>query len=170
MAKLIIICGLPGTGKTTLAKELSKKLHIVCFHKDTFKEKLFDLLDGKSEKDSIRIGMQAIKLFFTIIEEQLSRNIDIIVEAPFNFSADYPLIKKWKNKYKLDIFTVICLIDKKIRAKRIKNRKRHNAHKERDRKINLDDKFNYKDIPGKQIRLNTNKPTKKLVKEIISKL
>ena len=42
MTKLIIICGLPGSGKTTLASELSKQTGIVCLHKDSIKEKLFE--------------------------------------------------------------------------------------------------------------------------------
>jgi adenylate kinase family enzyme len=40
MSKVIIVCGLPGSGKTTLSRELSKRLGIVCLHKDSIKEKL----------------------------------------------------------------------------------------------------------------------------------
>jgi predicted kinase len=170
MSKLIIVCGLSGSGKTSLAKELSKKMKIICFHKDSLKEKLFELLNGKSEEDSIKIGKLAIKLFFTLIEEQLSRNLDLIIEAPFNFMEDYKLLGKWEKSYELDLYSIICSIDNKTRKGRIQSRERHEAHWSRDKKINLEDEFDYKNIPGKQIRINTDEPIENLVDKIIMEI
>lgn len=52
MSKVIVFCGLPGTEKTTLTKEVSKRLNMFCIHKDAIKERLYDRLGGKTLQES----------------------------------------------------------------------------------------------------------------------
>jgi len=94
MQKLIIVCGLPGSGKTTLAKELSRKLKITCIHKDSIKENLYEILELSTLEDSKRIGGQSIQLLYKLTEEQLENGLDLIIEAPFYFEEDYEIFKK----------------------------------------------------------------------------
>jgi len=47
--KLIIINGLPGTGKTTIAKPMAEQLGFPLVSKDTIKEFLFDTI-GVSDR------------------------------------------------------------------------------------------------------------------------
>jgi len=42
---LIIVNGLPGTGKTTLAKRLAVDIQLPVFHRDGFSETLHDALE-----------------------------------------------------------------------------------------------------------------------------
>ena len=44
----ILVCGLPATGKSTMAAYLSKQLGIPMFSKDAIKERLFDTLGFSS--------------------------------------------------------------------------------------------------------------------------
>ena len=73
-AKLIIICGLPGSGKTTLAKRLESERHALRFSPDEWMEALsIDLYDeekrGKIEALQWRLAQELLRLSLTVIIE-----------------------------------------------------------------------------------------------------
>jgi len=73
-SRLIIICGLPGSGKTTLAKALEAKLNAIRFCPDEWMSALsIDIYDEvrreKIEKLQWELGRQVLKLGATIIIE-----------------------------------------------------------------------------------------------------
>lgn len=169
--KLIIVCGLPGSGKTTLAKKLSEKMGVACLHKDSIKESLYDIFEMKTLEDSKRLGTQSIKLLFKLTEEQLTQGVDLILEAPFNFPEDYKIFNEWQLKYRIDLYSVICSINSKTREGRISNRPRHKAHHDDERgDFLMNVKCNYKDIPGKQVRVITDKAVATLTNIVIAQL
>jgi len=72
--RLIIVCGLPGSGKTTLSKSLEGKLHAVRFAPDEWMNALsIDLYDeerrGKIEALQWKLGQELLALGLTIIIE-----------------------------------------------------------------------------------------------------
>src|ERR1700676_1590312 len=71
---LIIVCGLPGSGKTTLARELESRHHAVRFSADDWMDALsFDLYDeesrGKIEALQWKFGQELLALGLTVIIE-----------------------------------------------------------------------------------------------------
>jgi predicted kinase len=73
-ARLIIICGLPGSGKTTLAKALERKLSAIRFCPDEWMHALsLDIYDedrrGKIEALQWNFGQQLLRLGLTVIIE-----------------------------------------------------------------------------------------------------
>lgn len=167
MQKLIIVCGLPGTGKTTLARELSRKLSIPVIHKDSIKEALYEIQGNSTLEDSKRIGLESIQLLYRFADELLNNGLDLIIEAPFYFVEDYKLFRKWERKYKLKIYSIICKVDETERMKRFTIRKRHKGHHDDERDLDDNSKAKvYTKLPGKQIEVITNKPTFKIVSEI----
>jgi predicted kinase len=72
--RLVIVCGLPGSGKTTHAKFLEAKLHAVRFSPDEWIEALgFDVYDeGKRERIEAlqwKIGQELLALGVSIVIE-----------------------------------------------------------------------------------------------------
>ena len=87
---LVLISGMPATGKSTLAEELAAELNWPVFTKDTFKELLFDV-PGHDEEDfdeeeSEQLGAQSIALLLTIADTLVSTGVNVVLEG--NFRAD----------------------------------------------------------------------------------
>ncbi len=167
MRKLYIICGLPGAGKTTFAKALSKKLNIVCLFKDSIKEGLYDIRKTTTLDENKVLGKESIQLLYKLAEEQLSLGVDLIIESPFYFEEDYPMFRRWEKEFDLKIYTVICSIDLEIRLKRFKERERHLSHCDADRELNVNMKTDvYEKLPGVHINVKTDKPVEELVESV----
>ena len=72
--RLIIVCGLPGSGKTTFAKALESRLHAIRFSADDWMDALsLDLWDeerrGKIEALQWKLGQELLALTLTVIIE-----------------------------------------------------------------------------------------------------
>ncbi len=173
MSKLIIVCGLTASGKTTFAAELSKQLKISCIHKDSIKERLYEILKYSTLEQSKELGAQSMQLLYALTEEQIVNNVDIILEAPFTYEEDYKIFADWINKYHVQIYTIICSVSESERQIRYRNRPRHAAHHDyerRDLEIFQHDQEVYKNIPGKKIQITTDQPTLILVQKAIKEM
>jgi len=73
---LVLITGLPGSGKTTLAGQLANVLQLPLISKDHYKELLFDALGTADTNWSRRIGQAAIQLQYDAIRTMRSVVVD----------------------------------------------------------------------------------------------
>jgi len=169
MSRLIIICGLPGTGKTLLSNELSKKTSIFCIHKDTIKESLYKTMGLSSLEDSKKIGYPSIKVMLDVAGENVSRGIDVILEAPFTFPDEGLIFSQWKEKYNLSVYSIILNLDGETRKSRFLNRQRDPCHHDNERidpQPVVETKFEH--MPEKRIILTTNKSIDQLIDDILA--
>ncbi len=168
MSRVIIFCGLPATGKTTLAKEVSKKLNIFCLHKDALKERMYALLEGKTLDDSRRYGKCVIEMMLALGEDSIENGIDVMLEGPFNHPDNPKRFQEWLEKYDVDFRMIVCSIDEEERKLRHETRARHPGHHDQER-LNLypfnPGTFDYSEMPGRKLFLETDQPLEELVKE-----
>lgn len=84
--KLVVVEGLVGTGKTTVARRLSKELNCAVFTKDSYKEQLFNQLGKKpSLRQWVRIDKQSWQTLYDNISELLDTDETIIVDGDFHY-------------------------------------------------------------------------------------
>lgn len=80
---LILITGLPGTGKSTLARSLARHLGVPLICKDTIKEPLLDLLGAADRSESRRLSDASFAVMFALTRDCLRAGTDVILEGNF---------------------------------------------------------------------------------------
>lgn len=129
---LIIITGLPGTGKTTLGKKLAEEFRLPFICKDDIKELLFDGLGWQDRERSKKIGKSSYDLLYFITEQILSAEKSLIVETNFNPKFDDKKFLDLKKKYDFVPFQIRCITDGEILldrfTKRANSDERHPGH------------------------------------------
>ena len=132
---LIIVNGLPASGKTTLAKWLSANLQLPVFSRDIFYETLYDALECQNNDCPPLLGVASFKLLYTITSTILAAGNPLIVEGFFGLpelrSAEFMQIQQVCN---FESFQIICKTDGQVLLERFlarcKTTERHNGHQD----------------------------------------
>jgi predicted kinase len=80
---LIIVNGLPGTGKTTLARRLAADVHLPVFSRDSLYEILCDALECRSNEVPPLLGSAAFALLYHVTGSVLAAGQSVIIEQFF---------------------------------------------------------------------------------------
>lgn len=80
---LVIVSGVPASGKTTLGRRLAPELGLVRLCKDELRELMGDWLPPKSHEESKALGGAAYALCFRQAAEMLARGVGVLLEAAF---------------------------------------------------------------------------------------
>jgi predicted kinase len=129
---IILVLGLPGSGKTTLAQRISKELGLPLLVKDDIKVILFDVYGWKDREESKKAGTASYKIMDYVIEEQLRCGNSLVVEGTFNPIYDDAKFKKWQGKYSPQYTQIYCYADADTIRQRFRERaaidSRHVSH------------------------------------------
>jgi predicted kinase len=130
---LILITGAPCTGKTTIAQHLAGKFQLPIVHKDGIKERLFDRLGWKTDRQwSKLLSLASFDLLYFFIETQIKAGQSLIAEANFKADFDTPLILGLQELHAFTTFQIYCYADREILLQRFVERgnstERHAGH------------------------------------------
>lgn len=87
MTLVVLVNGLPGSGKTTLARELAPALGLMLLSKDAIKETLADHLPGEGPAWSRALGVAALETVWTLLRDA---RCGALLEAPWLVDARGP--------------------------------------------------------------------------------
>jgi len=165
-SSIIIITGLPGTGKTTLGRTLSDKYKFVFVSKDALKERMFDALGWSDKAWSLKVSAAAHRITDDIIAQELKAGHSIIVESNFKLGIDSERFRNIQAQYGCQLVQILCWADGETVyqrfAGRIGTEARHQGHVEalpletiHQEFLALKGKDKPLDIPGTTIELDT---------------
>lgn len=131
---LIVVCGAPASGKTTLARRLAQDLQLPLLEKDVIKEALAETLETPDRKASREIGAASMSVMFALTCENLRRGVGHMIESNFVLrfaTADLARIARLGAIYLVQCSTSADIIEARYRQ-RAADGARHAIHLDLD--------------------------------------
>ncbi|MEY2846000.1 MAG: hypothetical protein RL076_1546 [Chloroflexota bacterium] len=110
-ARVLIVNGLPGVGKTTQAQALALRLGWPLMTKDMCKESLFDTLGWSDRVWSHKLSVASMALLFVWLEAQLKAGRDCVIEANFEAVRDTPHFVSFATTYAVQYVQLLVVCD-----------------------------------------------------------
>ncbi|WP_102410863.1 AAA family ATPase [Beduinella massiliensis] len=127
----ILICGAPASGKSTLARELSRALALPLMSKDDIKEILFDTLGFESRAEKVALGEAAMHMLYAFAETMMRAGQTFMLENNFE-AVSKPELLRLLAAYRCEPLTVCCSCDPGVLHARFLARERdpsrHRGH------------------------------------------
>lgn len=160
---IILICGYPGVGKTTLANELGPLINAVILSTDKIRKELIDKPNYSEEEKKL------IYNILLLIAKYLHNNgINCILDATFNNQKAIEDIKKGLNLTDDQFKIIECICPEELVISRIQKRKR--GYSDADVSIYRMVKENYEPLKEKHITVDTSQSLKKIVAEVANRI
>jgi predicted kinase len=159
---IVIVCGLPGTGKTTIAKDLAPIINAVVLSSDKIRKELI------SKPIYTRQERKLVYNVLLLVAKYLhNEGINCILDATFNTERSRREVRE-KLKLSSDQISIVeCVCPENIIISRLKNRK--NNYSDADISVYRKMKQIYEPVKGKHIIINTAKqPSHTNLKKIVN--
>lgn len=125
MPTLILLKGQPGSGKSTLGRELARELHIALIDKDDARSAFQNLFPAHPE---INWNDLSYDVMFNYVETQLKCGNSVLVDCPLARRVLYNRAAELATEYSANIALVECIADDhEVWEKRIVERGQQDA-------------------------------------------
>jgi predicted kinase len=153
---LIVVTGMPSSGKTTVAEGLSRRLRVPVIAKDEIKESLYESVGAGDVSAAAVLGGAAYALIFALARTMLGSGVAVIVEANF-FLDQEPEFAKLPEHRTVQLH---CAASLAILCDRYATRSRHAGHHDAEKINELPARFesgvhDALSLPGDLIELDT---------------
>ncbi|MCC6704736.1 MAG: ATP-binding protein [Thermomicrobiales bacterium] len=132
--RLLIVNGLPASGKTTLSRAIAPALGLPLFSKDAYKDLLFDHLGWSDRAWSMRIGGAAWEILWSIARDVLASGGSVAIESSFFADKAAERLAAWRTTMPMRVVELHCSAERSILAERFRARAlgpdRHPGHDE----------------------------------------
>lgn len=119
--KLIIISGLPGSGKSTIAKALAVKLTLPILSVDPIESAVVK----SGVKRSFKTGLAAYLVAEALAAEQLKLGLSVIIDSVSPVREAREMWRSLSNRYNAKLIIIECVLNSDLHKKRIGSRVRN---------------------------------------------
>ena len=160
---IVIVCGLPGVGKTTFAKKLAPLINATVLSTDKIRKELISL--PTYEKEERRLIYDVMVLSAKYLHNS---GANCILDATFNREESRTEVKKKLRIQDREFFVIECMCPENIIISRLKERK--NDYSDAGIKVYQKMKKIYEYVKRKHITIDTTLDPKKNAKLVSTKI
>ena len=160
---IVLICGLPGVGKTTIAKNLAPLIDAVILSSDKIRKELIP--NPTYTKEERKLIYDVMVLIATYLQNS---GTNIILDATFNKEDSRNKVKQRIRVPRDEFFIIECVCPENIIFSRIKNRKED--YSDADISVYKKMKKIYEPVKANHITVDTSLNTADNVKNIATLL
>ena len=156
---LVVVTGMPSSGKTTIAEGLAQRARLPLIAKDDIKEALYDTLGADDVAASERLGTAAYAVLFALARSLLAAGVPVVLEANF-FRDQEPSFAALPAHRLLQLH---CDAPLETLLDRYANRSRHPGHQDAEKIKELPARFASGahaplQLDGELVRIDTTLP------------
>lgn len=158
---LIMVCGLPGTGKSFISKKIAEMTGAEWLSSDSIRKRILEKRTySEQEKNSVYEAMakEAGKL--------LDQGKDVIVDATFYLARYRNIIDRTAWKHGCKLYIILCTLDDLEVRKRMEKRKQEKNDSEADFRIYIKIKEGYEPLKEEHLALDTALPLEEMISKI----
>ena len=178
---LIITTGVVGTGKTSLAQALSRRLGLVVISSDVTRKQLASIPLTEHRFEEFDTGIYSDEFsritydkMFTEAKSVLTEGGSVIIDASFIKAPERQTAKRLAEETNADFFIVECALDDAILQERLARRAKEGSVSDGRWEILEPQKKRFEPVaevqPDNHIKVNTASPPDKLAKEIEARI
>ncbi len=126
---VILVNGMPGTGKSTLASKLRDDLQLPLVSKDGLKEYFYDVLGVTTRDESRAVGAACLDMIYALTREYAAQGLSVMIESPMFYRYAKPEFEDILEEIDITFVEVHCRTNKDVRRDRMAYRRQHeNRH------------------------------------------